>query len=86
MLGLFTIYSLATQWRLRGDRWDGAEIWAALREGFWALLMPVIILGGIYSGQFTATESAAIAAVYALFIELVVYRELTSQGSSRRHS
>jgi C4-dicarboxylate transporter DctM subunit len=80
MLGLFTIYSLATQWQLRGGRWDGAEIRAALREGFWAFLMPIVILGGIYSGQFTATESAAIAVVYALFIELVVYRELTLKG------
>lgn len=80
LLTFLTVYSLSTQWHLRGDRWDFAEIRSALREGFWALLMPVIILGGIYSGQFTATESAAIAAVYALFIELVVYRELTLKG------
>ncbi len=77
LLGLLTAYSLATQWQLRGKRWDGAEIRVALREGVWALLMPVIILGGIYSGKFTATESAAVAAVYALFVELVVYRHLT---------
>ena len=49
---------------------------AALAEGIWALLMPVLILGGIYSGIFTPTESAAVAVVYARFVELVIYREL----------
>jgi C4-dicarboxylate transporter DctM subunit len=80
LLGLLTAYSLATQWHLRGKRWEGAEIRVALREGIWALLMPVIILGGIYSGKFTATESAAVASVYALFVELVVYRHLNWRG------
>lgn len=42
-----------------------------------ALLMPVIVLGGIYTGIFTPTESAAIAVVYGLFISVVVYREIT---------
>jgi C4-dicarboxylate transporter, DctM subunit len=42
-----------------------------------ALLMPVIVLGGIYTGIFTPTESAAIAVVYGLFISIVIYREIT---------
>jgi C4-dicarboxylate transporter, DctM subunit len=46
----------------------------ALREGLVALGMPVIILGGIYGGVFTATEAAAVAVVYALIIEVLVYR------------
>jgi C4-dicarboxylate transporter DctM subunit len=46
----------------------------ALREGLVALGMPVIILGGIYGGVFTATEAAAVAVVYALVIEVLVYR------------
>jgi C4-dicarboxylate transporter DctM subunit len=45
-------------------------------ESFWALLMPVIILGGIYGGIFTPTEAAAVASVYALFIGFFVYKEL----------
>jgi len=45
-------------------------------DSFWALLMPVIILGGIYGGIFTPTEAAAVASVYALFIGFFVYREL----------
>ncbi|MDR1491047.1 MAG: TRAP transporter large permease [Desulfovibrio sp.] len=45
-------------------------------ECFWALMMPVIILGGIYSGIFTPTESAAVAAVYGALVGLFIYREL----------
>lgn len=49
----------------------------AVWEGKWALLMPVIVLGGIYGGIFTPTESAIVACDYALIIGLLVYRELT---------
>jgi C4-dicarboxylate transporter DctM subunit len=45
-----------------------------LRDGLVALGLPVIILGGIYSGAFTATEAAAVAVIYALVVEVVVYR------------
>lgn len=51
--------------------------WIALRRAAWPLGMPVIILGGIYSGVFTPTESAAVSVAYAIFVECVVYRELT---------
>jgi tripartite ATP-independent transporter DctM subunit len=50
---------------------------ALLGRGFWALLMPVIIVGGLKFGVFTPTEAAVVAAVYALFVGAVVYRELT---------
>ena len=46
------------------------------REAFWGLLLMVIILGGIYSGMFTPTEAAAVAAVYAGFVALFVYKDL----------
>ncbi len=45
-------------------------------DAFWALLTPLIILGGIYSGKFTPTESAAVACFYSLIIGVVVYKEL----------
>lgn len=48
----------------------------ALRRGVWALLAPVIILGGIYTSVFTPTESAVVAVVYGLFVSTVVYREM----------
>ena len=56
---------------------DLADAGAAISNGIWSLLMPVILLGGIYSGYFTATESAAIALAYALAVELFIYKELT---------
>jgi C4-dicarboxylate transporter DctM subunit len=46
-------------------------------RGVWALLLPVIVLGGIYAGLFTPTEAAAVSVVYALAVELIFYRELT---------
>ena len=53
-----------------------AEILRATREATWALLLPVIILVGLRMGVFTPTEAAVVAAVYALFVSTVVYREL----------
>ena len=53
-----------------------AEVWKTLREGAWALILPVIIIGGFRSGIFTPTEAGVVAAVYALFVALFVYREM----------
>jgi C4-dicarboxylate transporter DctM subunit len=63
--------------RLRTGGWHLPEITQALLSGIWALLMPLLILGGIYSGHFTATESAAVAVIYAVTVEMLIYRELT---------
>jgi len=52
------------------------ELWAAFRDGFFALMAPVILLGGMFSGLFTPTEAAAVAGLYALFLGLVIYRTL----------
>jgi TRAP-type transport system large permease protein len=49
----------------------------AIKEGFWALLLPFIIIGGIRFGVFTPTEAAVVAAVYAIFVSTVIYREMT---------
>ncbi|MCC6531212.1 MAG: TRAP transporter large permease subunit [Burkholderiales bacterium] len=53
------------------------QTFTAMREASWALVAPVIILGGIVSGVFTATESGAIAIVYALIVSMFIYRELS---------
>lgn len=58
------------------ERARSKEILKALREAFWALLMPVIIVGGIFTGFFTATESAVIAVIYSLIVGLFVYKDL----------
>lgn len=58
---------------------SGPETWVAIKESLFALLMPIIILGGIYQGVFTPTEAAVVATVYGLFVGVVVYRELNWQ-------
>jgi tripartite ATP-independent transporter DctM subunit len=56
---------------------DGREpLWVATRDAGWALLMPVIILGGIYGGVFTPTEASVVAVFYALLIGVVINGEL----------
>ena len=57
-------------------RKSSAEMWKALRDATWALMLPVIILVGLRAGVFTPTEAAVVAAVYALFVSTVIYREL----------
>ncbi|WP_045392644.1 TRAP transporter large permease [Falsirhodobacter sp. alg1] len=62
---------------LAKDRPTFADRCLAVKNSGWALGMPLIILGGIYSGLFTPTESAAVSVLYAIFVEMVVYRELS---------
>jgi len=50
-------------------------LWRAFKGAFWALMAPVVLFGGLFSGIFTPTEAAAVAVVYALVLGLVVYRE-----------
>jgi C4-dicarboxylate transporter DctM subunit len=52
------------------------EILLAFKDSIWALLTPVIILGGIYTGIFTPTEAAVVAVFYSLFVAIVVYRSI----------
>jgi len=59
------------------QRFSRAALGTALRESLWALMLPIIILGGIFGGFVTATEGAAVAVVAALFISTVIYRELS---------
>ena len=60
--------------RMEKSSWR--ESWHAFRESVWGLMLVVIIIGGIYSGLFTATEAAAMAAVYSFFISVFVYKAL----------
>jgi tripartite ATP-independent transporter DctM subunit len=52
------------------------EVWIAFKNSVWALMAPVILLGGMFSGLFTPTEAAAVADLYALLLGFVVYRTL----------
>ena len=81
LLGVFlmiTIYIVARIKKLPAQpRASFSEWLGTARRAFWGLLLLVIILGGIYSGMFTPTEAAAVAAVYSAFIALVVYKDMS---------
>ncbi len=53
-----------------------AAMWLSFKDAFWGLMMPVIILGGIYGGIFTPTEAAAVSAVYGFFVGFFIYKTL----------
>ena len=74
---MLVTYFLAIRYDLpRGEGFDLKHIKRTFREAFWALTMPVIILGGIFSGLVTATEGAGLAVLAALVIGLFIYRDL----------
>lgn len=80
VLGLMLMLAIYVRARMIGlprqPRAPASEILRAGRDSMWGLLLIVIILGGIYGGVFTPTEAAAVAAVYAFFIAVVVYRDI----------
>jgi tripartite ATP-independent transporter DctM subunit len=57
------------------ERANIKQIWLSFREAFWALLSPIILLGGIFSGIFTPTEAAAISVVYSLLVAKLIYKD-----------
>jgi C4-dicarboxylate transporter, DctM subunit len=59
-----------------GSRFRRPDFLAALKEGAWAIMMPVIVFGGIYGGIFSPTEAAGVACVYAIFVTMMVHREI----------
>ncbi|MEQ9044362.1 MAG: TRAP transporter large permease subunit [Sneathiellaceae bacterium] len=77
---IFALYCMARA-KARGtpsQPWAGWPAAAgAMRRGFWAVLTPPLIMGGIYLGVFTATEAAAAGALYAILVAALVYRNLT---------
>jgi tripartite ATP-independent transporter DctM subunit len=77
-LGLMAMaYWFARRYDLpREAAFSGARVWQTFKDAFWAFTLPMIILGGIFGGLVTATEGAALAVIAALFVGLVIYREL----------
>jgi len=76
----FSIYLYFKSKKIPGEKFqkpDFLKMLRSLKSGVWGLGMPIIIFGGIYGGITTVTEAAAVAAAYALFVELVVNRELS---------
>lgn len=76
LLGLTTWFLARKHNYPRLPRATWGERFAAFRKSAWGLLLIVIVMGGIYSGKFTPTEAAAVAAVYAFFIAVFVYKDL----------
>ena len=65
---------------IRHEPASGKERWDAFKDAFWGLLMPVIILGGIYGGIFTPTEAAAVAVIYGLIVGIFIYKKITMKN------
>jgi len=62
--------------RLKRQPFDRREIVAALRESMWEIPLPVIVLGGVYSGFFAVSEAAAVTVVYVFVVEVLIYRDI----------
>ncbi|MDO5037297.1 MAG: TRAP transporter large permease [Tissierellia bacterium] len=78
------LFSLAALWYLNKfgeevivrEKASSQERWSTFKDAMWGIMTPVIILGGIYSGFFTATEAAGIAVVYSLFVGVAIYKTI----------
>lgn len=82
MMGLALIVVVIIETRRKGiqaahERRSGNELLNSFKDAFWGLLMPVIILGGIYGGIFTPTEAAAVSVIYGTFVSIVIYKDIT---------
>ena len=75
MMGLCYWYAVKYNWPVE-EIFQWGKLWRAFKDAFWALTLPIIILGGIFGGVVTATEGAALAVVAALFVGGVIYRDL----------
>lgn len=75
-LSLVHIFICRKQNLAGGLGWSRAALFASLRNGVWAVLAPLIILGGIYAGMFTPTEAAVVAIFYTVFVGVFIHKEL----------
>src|SRR5512137_2305201 len=80
---LATMLGFTTWWRARKFNYprqpkaSWGERWRTFRESIWGLLLVIVVIGGIYTGIFTPTEAAAMSAVYAFFVAVFVYKDMT---------
>ena len=75
LLSVFCVYK-SVRTDVPKTRFEFSELLVAIREIIWELPLPVVVLGGIYSGFFAVSEAAAITAVYVLLAEVVIYRDV----------
>jgi tripartite ATP-independent transporter DctM subunit len=67
----------------KGDKFNPRVAWEGFKDAVWALLAPLIILGGIFSGMFTATEAGAVACLYSFIVGLAVYKDMKISDLSK---
>lgn len=77
MLIAISLYQAYKKNYPKGVAFSWHNVWVTFRKAIWAILMPVIILGGIFSGYFTPSEAAAVAVIYAAIISFVIYRDMS---------
>lgn len=70
------VIAVLDKWPVTGEKFTISHIWASFRHAVFALVMPLIILGGIYGGIFTPTEAAAVSVGYAFIVSIYFYRNL----------
>lgn len=61
-------------------KWSGKMVLKEMKDGFWSIMAPIVILGGIYTGFFTPTEAAVVAIFYTLFVGIFIHREIRLEG------
>lgn len=78
LAGLLMGYSVAQGviQKVPTSPFDPEQVWLAFKDGIWGILLPVLIIGGIYSGMTTVNEAAALSVVYALFVEVFIHQEI----------
>lgn len=77
MLAILVGWSYWSSRHLILSRFSRHEAWSALKEAAWELPLPVIVLGGVYSGYFAISEAAAVTALYVLVVEVLIHREIS---------
>ncbi|ENM5935101.1 TRAP transporter large permease [Vibrio mimicus] len=82
---IITNYVIAKRLGYQGltEKWSFKDIKHSLRRGLWSILAPFLILGGIYNGIFTPTESAIVAIFYSLFVGIFIHRELSLKNITK---
>jgi tripartite ATP-independent transporter DctM subunit len=75
ILGMYAVFT-ASRKKVPRQRFSWHEVRGSLREALWEIPLPFVVLGGIYGGLFTITEAASVTAMYALLLEVVIYRDV----------
>jgi tripartite ATP-independent transporter DctM subunit len=86
MVGILCLFSvfMGRKWRLERPPFSPSELLSAFRDAAWELPIPLLIIGGIYSGFSTATEAATLTVAYVLLVKTLIFRELTITGDIPR--